>query len=416
MNAAHWIARRFSFARKRFRVINIISSISLIGIVLGVTTLLVAMSVLNGFQKLAYDLFTTIDAPVRLIRSDGSALADPEELLKGLRALSGITSAEPFLEGEAILDTGVKSELVMLKGLDDTARNRIAAHTRGNQSLFGSGTIAVGEVLAYRNHLYRSQRIHLFSSDLISLGLESLEQPYLLPMPSIPVTTIQSFFSIQKQFDDHYVLTSNKDARSILLYGENSCTGIELRSNGDLSEHELAKTVKHWLENQQQQNIYRIETIDEKYSHIFLVMLLEKWASFAVLMLVVLVAALSLTGSLSMTVIEKHRELFFLRCLGLEKQDFRMIFILQGAATGIIGSIFGMLFAWIICFLQQAYQLVRLPANGAFIINAYPVSMQVPDFVVVGISTLLLCTVISLYPARKAALIAASTSLDLKTD
>lgn len=75
MKTGLWIARRFSFARKRFRVINVISAISLAGIVLGVSTLLVVMSVLNGFQKLARDLFITIDSPAQIVPVNGRTIA-----------------------------------------------------------------------------------------------------------------------------------------------------------------------------------------------------------------------------------------------------------------------------------------------------------------------------------------------------
>ena len=117
-----------------------------------------------------------------------------------------------------------------------------------------------------------------------------------------------------------------------------------------------------------------------------------------------------------MTAIDKQRELFYLRCLGLEKPQFMAIFIIQGAMTGVAGTAAGSLIAWSICKLQELYGIVQLPSKSAFIISAYPVSMQVGDFVVVGVTAILLCLLVSLYPARKAAQIATSHSLDLKTN
>ena len=89
MKTGLWIAQRFSFARKRFRVINVISAISLAGIIIGVSTLLVVMSVLNGFQKLARDLFITIDSPAQFVPVNGRARAVSDTLLQAIRALEG---------------------------------------------------------------------------------------------------------------------------------------------------------------------------------------------------------------------------------------------------------------------------------------------------------------------------------------
>ena len=133
-------------------------------------------------------------------------------------------------------------------------------------------------------------------------------------------------------------------------------------------------------------------------------------------MLIILVAALSLTGALAMTAIDKQRELFYLRCLGLEKPQFMSIFIIQGGMTGLAGTAAGISIAGTICKLQELYGIVQLPSKSAFIISAYPVSMHLDDFIIVAITGVMLCLAVSLYPARKAALIATANSLDQKTN
>ncbi len=413
MNAAFWIAQRFSFARKRFRIINVISAISLAGIVVGVSTLLVVMSVLNGFQKLARDLFITIESPVQIIAVDGRTIAVSESLLQAIRAIDGVASAEPYAEGEAMLATDYTTELVMVKGLSNAAHGRLMQQIHAKQPLFTEETIAVGELLAYRAHLYGDRAVKLFSPELISLGLEALEQPYLMPALNIPESRVWSTFSLQKLFDDRYVLTSNKFAQRVLLLGANSCTGIDIkvdiRNDNNASREALTKRVRAWLAQSSLKSSCRVRTLDEKYSNIFAVMQLEKWASFTILMLIVLVASLSLTGSLAMTAIDKQRELFYLRCLGMEKSHVMAIFIAQGGATGVVGTLAGVLLAWGICTLQELFGFVPLPSTSAFIIDTYPVQMQAGDFVIVAITSILLTLLVSLYPARKAALIATAS-------
>jgi len=416
MKPGFWIAQRFSFARKRFRIINIISAISLAGIIIGVSTLLVVMSVLNGFQKLARDLFITIDSPVQLVPLDGRTIKVSDNLLLEIRALEGVESAEPFAEGEAVMASQDKSELVIVKGLSEPAHFRLMRQIHVTRPFFTTETISVGELLAYRTNLYPFKGVKIFSPELISLGLESLSQPYFIPALSIPETTISSLFSLQKVFDDRYVLTSDQFAQHILLFGKKEYSGIDIRGKDGESRYIVTNHLKEWLARSPFKTALKVRTLEEKYSNIFAVMQLEKWMSFSILMLIILVAALSLTGALAMTAIDKQRELFYLRCLGLEKPQFMSIFIIQGGITGFAGTTAGIVIAWSVCKFQELYSFAHLPSKSAFIIDSYPINMQVGDFITVGITSILLCFAVSLYPARKAALIATSRSLDLKTN
>lgn len=416
MKTGFWIARRFSFARKRFRVINVISAISLAGIVTGVSTLLVVMSVLNGFQKLARDLFTSIESPVQIIPMRQKGIGLPDSLLQAIRSLREVGDAEPFTEGEAVIATGDKSELVMVKGISGQAHRKLMRETGATAPFFEEETLSAGQRLASRAALSSGKAVKIFSPELISLGLESLSEPYLLPALDIPESSVSSIFSIQRIFDDRYVLASNSFAQKILLLERTEYSGIDLWPKKGISPQKLEQRLRAWLEGSPLRNSCRVRTLEEKYRSIFTVMQLEKWVSFSVLMLIVLVAALSLTGSLAMTAIDKQRELFYLRCLGLEKPQFMAIFIIQGGMTGLVGTAAGAAIAWAMCRLQELYGIVQLPSKGAFLISVYPVSMNFGDFITVGVTAFMLCLAVSFYPARKAAMIATSHSLEVKTN
>jgi lipoprotein-releasing system permease protein len=296
----------------------------------------------------------------------------------------------------------------VVKGFSDTAHHHLMHVTHRTNPYFTSETIAAGEILANRTNLYAEKQVKLFSPELISLGLESLSQPYLIPMLGIPETRVTSVFSLQKIFDDRYVLTSNLFAQKILLLGRGEYSGIDIRPKEGYSSDAVTLNLRQWLAKSPMKSAWKVRTLEEKYTNIFTVMQLEKWASFSILMLIILVASLSLTGALAMTAIDKQRELFYLRCLGLEKPQFMSIFIIQGGITGITGTIAGTTIAWTICKLQELYGIVQLPSKSAFIIPAYPVSINLADFVIVAISSITLCLLVSLYPAQKAAKIAAT--------
>ncbi|NQU46822.1 MAG: ABC transporter permease [Chlorobium sp.] len=411
-----WIARRFSFAPKRFRIINAISAISFAGIVIGVCTLLVVMSVLNGFQKLASDLFLTLDSPVQMISADSPGFKVSSELLESLRMIEGVESAEPYREGEAVMAGKGKNELVTLKGVSPFAEKRLMRVTGRQRPLFSTpSSISVGEFLAYRTGLYQNTALSLFSPELIRVSLASLSQPYILSALSIPEVNVSSTFTLQKLFDDRFVLSSNALAREVLLLGSDEYSGIDIRPREGVSGSELAEQLAVWQVHNQYPEGTGFRTLEEKYRDIFSVMELEKWVSFAVLMLIVLVASLSLTGSLAMTAIDKKRDLFSLRCLGMDSGGLMGIFMMQGALTGLAGTAAGVGIAWVICRMQELFGLVQLPSKSAFIIEAYPVSMEAGDFLAVAFAAILLSLAVSIYPARNAASIARSQSLAMKS-
>lgn len=416
MKAGVWIAGRYSFARKRFRVINIISGISLAGIVTGVTTLLVVMSVLNGFQKLARDLFTTIESPVQVVPVAGRSMVVTDSLLVSIRKIDGVASAQPYAEGQAIMSASGKSELIMVRGLSAEAQRHLMTKTGVRQPYFGDNGIAAGEQLAARMELYPQEPVRLFSPELISAGLQALSQPELMPALSMSDARVETAFSLQKVFDDRYVLAPLSMAQHILLFGPGSYSGVDIRSGGQVSDEELERRVRRWVVDNGLEGRLRVVTLEERHQEMFVVMQLEKWASFSVLMLVIMVALLSLAGSLAMTVIDKRHELFYLRCLGLERPQFMTIFIVEGGLTGVVGTALGSLIAWLLCKAQEMFGFVQLPSKSAFIISAYPVSMKAEDFIVTAVVAILLTLLVSLYPAGKAAAIATSRSLETKSE
>ncbi len=412
-----WIAQRFSFARKRFRVINIISAISFIGIVIGVSTLLIVMSVLNGFQDVSRNLFLTIESPAQLLPQNAADMEVNESLYADIGKIQGVTAVEPFIEGSAVLSGPEKSELVVVKGISSKAQARLMQQTGREISYFGPTTVSVGTMLARKTRLEPGHEVKMYSPELIALGLESLSQPYLLPALTFPVVTVQSIFSLQQLFNDRYVLASAGTARKILLLDSDRYSGIDVRCNDDsASRTALVTALRDWIDKNGLEDRLVVRSLEDKYRDVFAVMEIEKWVSFSILMLVILVAAMSLTGSLTMTAIDKRRELFYLRCLGLEKPQFLMIFVIEGGMIGLAGTFVGVLIAWIGCSIQDRFGFLEMPSKSAFIIDAYPVSMQTVDFLVVSLATLSVSLLVSLYPAFTAARIAGSKSLSDKAN
>jgi lipoprotein-releasing system permease protein len=130
-------------------------------------------------------------------------------------------------------------------------------------------------------------------------------------------------------------------------------------------------------------------------------MYLEKWGSYFVLMIIVLVAVLNIVGSLTMIVIQKNRDIGVLLTMGHTPAQIKRIFITQGLYIGLIGCVLGGSLGLLLSWLQQQYGLIKL--SSAFLINAYPVSIHALDVGIVLLGSLILCLLASWYPARRAA-------------
>ena len=131
-------------------------------------------------------------------------------------------------------------------------------------------------------------------------------------------------------------------------------------------------------------------------------MIIERWTAFIILALIIAVASFNLLGSLTMTVIEKTRDIGILKSMGAKENDIKKIFRLEGIAVGLIGSVIGLLLGYAICFIQIHYQIFALDPT-AYIIPALPVEMRVSDFIVVPVATFLLCYAATIYPSNRAA-------------
>lgn len=401
------IAQRFIFAKSTTKSINIITGISIAGLVIGVTVICVVLSVLNGFRGIVSGLFLTIDSNVQLIAKEGQTIQVTESMLNALRSVPEVASAERFIEGKVLIATKEKSSVVVLKAIEQSAIKQLVGYM-DVQRRFGDQDLAVGGGVANRLGAMYQHEIVLISAKRIDEGLEALQNPLIKKQPDLPVMRVENFFRTHRVYDDVYVLATLKAGKRVFDFAENEVTGIDIRPKKDIfgkpiSDEALQTAVKKWVEENGLGNTLQLTRLEDKFSDLFRVMKMEKWGSFAALMLIVVVASLSLIGSLTMTAIEKRRDLYFLRCIGLTANDVRHIFLIEGALIGTIGVASGLALGYAIASFQAHYGLVKLPYGNAFIVKAYPVVIEIWDFVWTAILAFLVTMLASIYPAKRAA-------------
>jgi lipoprotein-releasing system permease protein len=401
------IAKRFIFNKSGIRTINVITGISIAGLVIGVTVICVVLSVLNGFRGIVGGLFLTIDSNVQLIAKEGQTIQVTESMLNDLQSLPEVASAERFIEGKVLIAAKEKSSVVVMKAIEQSAIRQLVGYMDIRRR-FGDQDLAIGGGVANRLGAMYQNDIIVISSKTIDEGLEAIQHPLLKKQPDLPVMRVENFFRTHRVYDDVYVLATLNAGKRIFDYAENEVTGIDIRPKKDvfgkpISDEALQNAVGKWVKENGFENTLHLTRLEDKFSDLFRVMKLEKWGSFAALMLIIVVASLSLIGSLTMTAIEKRRDLYFLRCIGLTSKDIQHIFLIEGALIGAIGVASGLALGYTIALLQAQFGLVKLPYGNAFIVKAYPVVIEVWDFAWSATLAFLVTLLASLYPAKRAA-------------
>jgi lipoprotein-releasing system permease protein len=201
--------------------------------------------------------------------------------------------------------------------------------------------------------------------------------------------------SNNKDYDGYYAFVRLATGQRLLGLGD-KVQGIELRAH-DLDE---AGTVKAALE-QTFGNRFRIQTWYDLHRELYSVMQIERWIAYIILSIIVGVASFNLLGSLTMTVIDKTRDIGILKTMGATPQTISKIFFLQGLMVGIAGAVFGLIIGLGLVYLQAEYHLAALDPT-VYIIPAIPVEVHAVDLIVVSLTAIVLSSLAAAYPARRA--------------
>jgi lipoprotein-releasing system permease protein len=178
-------------------------------------------------------------------------------------------------------------------------------------------------------------------------------------------------------------------------------SGVELR----LDDLDRAEAVKQTLQASLDPERFEVLTWYDLQRSLYDVMVLEKWGASAILLLIVVVAAFNIVGSLTMVVIEKRRDIGVLQAMGVSRRNIRRIFLIEGLLIGGVGAGVGLVLGLTAALLQQHFGLVPLLNAESFLLNAYPVSIHVPDVALIVVVSVVLCALAAVYPATRAAAI-----------
>jgi lipoprotein-releasing system permease protein len=205
-------------------------------------------------------------------------------------------------------------------------------------------------------------------------------------------------FLIQQDIDNKYAITNLAFMKMMMGMGPNEYSSCELVLHTGFDAEDVQKEIRQQLGNN-----YQVETKYEQNQSLYSVMNLEKWAIYGILTLMLIVAAFTMIGSLTMLVLEKQKDIQVLKSLGANNKLVQKIFLSEGLLLAGIGSVTGALLAIVFCWAQVKYKLSAIQ-GGTFLIDYYPVQLVATDFLLVLITVSLVAFLASWFPSRRAAL------------
>ncbi len=392
-----FIAKRYLVSRHKINFISVISFISISGITLGVAALIVVLSVFNGFGSLVKSFLINFDPHLRveILTSDFNK-PETEKILNGTPEL---TALSPYIQGKALAYRKNRTQIVNLKGITPEGADKIYNLDRntalGRASLGESNgikEIVIGLRLADKLQVITGDTLILISPS----GIESVITQYVMPsMESFLVAGI--FSSENNEYDENFIFCSIDAAQRLMGYRE-SYQGYEIK----LSSIEKTEKAKEYLTEKLDKSIFTVNTWFDFHKELYSVMVIERWTAYIILSLIILVATFNILGSLSMSVIEKRRDIGILRSMGVEEKSILRIFMFEGILVGIIGTFTGALLGYLVCFLQIVYNIYPLDPTQ-YKIDSLPMELRLTDFFFVAGMSMLLSILASLYPAKRAA-------------
>lgn len=401
MNYPFFIARRYLFSKKKTHAINVISLISVIGVAVATTALVVVMSVFNGFQDLVASFFTNFDPQIKVVPVMGKTAPANDPVLTKIRRLPQVEVATETLQDMAMAVYNGHQAMVTIKGVDDN----FADLTHITEILYGDGHFE----LHTANLDFGTPGIRLSAQ----LGTGARWDNYLRvyaprrqgqldlsnPQDGFVVDSLLSsgvvFAVNQSKYDKNYILTSLSFARR-LFDQPGKITALELRLKPG-SDFDAVKTEMKDIAGDK----YKVLDRYEQQQDTFKIMNIEKLMAYLFLTFILVVACFNIIGSLSMLIIDKKDDVVTLRNLGATDHDITRIFMLEGRLITVIGAILGIAIGLLLCLLQQQFGFVRMGnADGTFIINAYPVSVHYTDVFIIFVTVIVAGWLAVWYPVR----------------
>ncbi|MDR1356631.1 MAG: FtsX-like permease family protein [Tannerellaceae bacterium] len=394
-----YIARRYFFSKKSHNAINVISLISVCGVVVATTALVCALSVMNGFNAVIFSMFGSLDSELKITPAHGKVFDSTSEEIQKLRTLPGIALMSDVLQDNALIRYQDRQVIGTIKGVDDnyrsltsidsalidgefTLKDEVADYAvpgigTANDLGINAGFVAPLEIYAPK----RNGQVNL-SNPSTSFNVE--------------YTYITAVFRTgQQAYDEAFMIVPLSLTRRVFDY-ENEISAIELKLTGEYSLPAMKKRIQALLGSN-----YIVSDRYEQQADSYRMMQSEKWMIFLILCFILVIALFNMVSSLSMLMIEKQDDVRTLRTMGADDSLIRRIFLFEGWMISGAGALIGVCAGLALCFLQQKFGLIKMGVAGTFVIDNYPVQVEFPDICIILITVMSIGFLSAWYPVYR---------------
>jgi lipoprotein-releasing system permease protein len=398
-----FIARRYLFSKKSHNAINVISGVSVCGVAFATLAMVCTLSVFNGFQDLVQTMFTAFDPELKITSVTGKVFDVDDDRMKNVQEMPEVEIFSKSLEDNAMVQYKGRQAMVVIKGVEDNFNQLTAI----DSILYGRGELKLRDEVAS----YAIPGIELVS--VLGTGIRFLDPLEVYapkrgvklnvanPSSGLRMDYLHSsgltFAVNQQKYDDSYILTSLDFARNLFQY-DTEVSSIELKLYPNADVDVVKKKISKFLGDD-----FLVQDRYEQQMDTYRIMEVEKLISYLFLSFILLIACFNVIGSLSMLIIDKREDVITLRNLGADNQLIFRIFLFEGCLISFIGALVGVCGGLMLCLLQQEFGFLSLGSGdsaGAFVVDAYPVSVHFCDVMLVTITVLVVGFLSVLYPVR----------------
>lgn len=398
------IAYRYLFGKKSTNAINIITWISIIGMSIGTAALILILSVFNGFEDLLTGMLSNFNPDIKVTLVHGKYQSKDSINTEDIKSIEGIEMVAYTLEETSFFDYNGSQEVGIIKGVDDDYLKLTGLDTSlitgsaklGQETEFGILGSGMDTKLSI-NPADGFSSINAYMPTRGSKGPLSKEFNTYSFYPS-------GTFSVGSDVDQQFVLV-NYEAVNNLLDLENNFSAIEIKLKSDANENHVIQQLTTILGSN-----YKVSNRYQQDESFLKIMNIEKWISYLIACLSMLIIAFNMVGSLWMIVLEKKKDIAILKSMGFTNHGVQSVFITLGMLISVIGLMVGFCLSIILYWLQKEYGLVSIP--DGFMIDSYPIEIKYIDFIIVAITVLVIGYLASLLPSMRASKIGAFVRQD----
>ena len=399
MNVSFFIARRYLFSKKSHNAINVISTISVCGIAIATMAMVSVLSIFNGFGGIVEGMFSAFDPDLKITVKEGKVFDyDTPDFQKALQ-LQGIQMISESLEENALFMFDESQVPVLMKGVSEEFR--LMADM---EKLLLHGSFRLREDVVDYTTLGSGLAMVLGARpgfiDPIEIYAPKRNVRVNLANPAAAFTKgyvyIGGVFSLNSpEYDEQMAIVPIQLARDLFGY-DNEVTSLDIKLGPNVSPGKVKREIERILGDD-----FLVEDRYEQQRESYRMMQIEKWVTFLILAFILLIAVFNVVGSLSMLIVEKQDDIKSLQHMGASDQLISRIFLYEGWLITFIGIIAGIVMGLALCLLQQHFGLLRLSDTpGAYIIDAYPVIVEIADIVIVFAVVSLIGLLTVLYPVN----------------